>query len=125
MKTIHSLSIRRFVASAIIGTLAIGIAAVSLADDSQGVRKMTVKFGDLNLSTSEGAAELYTRIRTAAKIVCAPDYYAPWPFGTGAADCVNKAVTDAVKKVNRAELIAVYNQHNKTPLASPLLSQTR
>ena len=35
-------------------------------------RTYTVRFADLNVSTIEGAKSLYTRLRYAAKVVCAP-----------------------------------------------------
>ena len=39
--------LRHSIASAIVGTLAFGFTAPSLATDSSDVRKITVKFGDL------------------------------------------------------------------------------
>jgi UrcA family protein len=114
---------RRHAGVALVGLLALGIGAVASADNSGDVRKITVKFGDLNVSTPEGAAALYARIRSAAKTVCAPDDYAYFPFRTGVSECIQKAIADAVMKVNQPALVAVYNERNKTPLPSPLLSR--
>lgn len=116
---------RRYAISAIVGFLALGSSAVSLADDSGDVRKMTVKFADLNVSSPQGAAQLYVRIRGAAKSVCAPPTY--WAtLGTSEMDaCVRKAIADAVTKVNQPALYAVYNEHYKPALGTTLLSQSR
>ena len=116
-------SLRRHVVSAIIGTLALASAVSSFADDSRDVRKVTVKFADLNVSSPQGAAVLYTRIRQAARAVCA-DEFVSYPFNPGVAACVHKAIADAVTKVNQPALYAVYNEHNRTPLPSTLLSQS-
>jgi UrcA family protein len=112
---------RHLIAAAIIGALALGSAGVR-AGDSPETRSITVKFGDLNLSTPQGAAALYNRIRAAARTVCSADSY---PFAMGNRPCVHKAIADAVTKVNRMELYTVYNEHNKPPLPAALLSQSR
>ena len=114
---------RRYASAAIVGVLALGLGAVASADDSN-VRKITVKFGDLNVSTPEGAAALYARIHSAARSVCAPED--SWfPFRASVSECIRKATADAVTKVNQPALIAQYNAHYKTPLPAPLLSQSR
>jgi UrcA family protein len=48
--------------AAIVGALALG-SAVANAEDSRGARSITVKFADLKVSTPEGAAALYGRLR--------------------------------------------------------------
>ena len=70
MKTITpSTGLRRIVATVLFGTLASGLAVVSSADDS-GALQERVKYGDLDVSNSQGATTLYTRIRIAAADVC-------------------------------------------------------
>ena len=125
MSTMKTLSkFRRHAGAAFVGLLALGLGAVASADNSGDVRKITVKFADLNVSTPEGAAALYARIHSAARSVCAPDDN--WfPFRTSVSACIHKAITDAVMKVNQPALAAVYNERNKTPLPSPLLTQQR
>lgn len=116
--------IRYFAASALIGTLCVGFAVPSLADDGTDMQKATVKFGDLNISTPEGAAALYGRIRAAARSVCGEEQDDLWGRAR-AESCVHKAIADAVSKVNQPALFIVYNEHYKPPLSTALLSQTR
>jgi len=115
--------VRRVVVSAMAGALAVGLGAPSLASDS--VASITVKFGDLNVSSPDGAAALYGRIRTAAQEVCAPLDGRDLASKVRMDGCVQKAIADAVTKVNQSALFVVYNKRNKTPLPTTLLSQTR
>lgn len=117
--------IRHVMTAAIVGTLVSGFALPAGAADTTEARSITVKFGDLNVSNPEGAAALYARIRSAATSVCLPAESSSNPFKTEFSACVHKAIADAVTKVNRMELYAVYNQHNKPPLPTTLLSQQR
>jgi UrcA family protein len=112
--------IRHVLTASIVATVLSAFAVpVSAAADSD-VRKVTVKFGDLNLATPEGAAALYARIRVAAREVCTQSSDI-W----GSSDaCVQKAIADAVTKVNRPTLFLVYNQHYKPSLPTTLLART-
>jgi UrcA family protein len=63
----------------------------------------TVKFGDLDLARTAGAATLYSRIQAAARAVCEP--------ATGAREslllvrrCVDQSITRAVADVNAPAL---------------------
>lgn len=116
--------IRHVLTAAVVGTLVSGFAFPAAAADDTGVRSITVKFADLNVSSPEGAAALYARIRSAAKSVCSPAE-SSYPFSTAYSICVRKAIADAVTRVNRMELYTVYNQHNKPALPTGLLSQQR
>ncbi len=113
--------IRTAITAATVAILAAGFAIPAGATDSD-VRKITVKFGDLDVSTSEGAATLYARIRQAAHQVCTQ---ADPLWNTRS--CVDKAIAEAVTKVNQPALFAVYNGHNKPslPKSNQLLSQSR
>src|ERR1700680_4266646 len=64
---LHSL-----IATALFGVFSSSFAALPAAADSVEPLKVTVKFGDLNISHPQGAAVLYFRIRAAAAIVCSP-----------------------------------------------------
>jgi len=81
-----------------------------------------VKFADLNISNPSGALVLYERIRAGAQGACS--YY--W-FHTDAdeARCVHDAIANAVAKVNRPALSAVYNAKNKTSVSTSLVSESR
>jgi UrcA family protein len=117
--------IRHVMTAAIVGTLVSGFAIPAGAADATDARSITVKFGDLNVSSPDGAAALYGRIRSAAKTVCLPAQSSSDPFKSEFSTCVRKAIADAVSKVNRMELYTVYNQHNTPALPTGLLSQQR
>ena len=113
--------IRHVITASIVATLSTGFAIAASASDDSGLRKITVKFGDLDVSSSQGAATLYSRIRSAALKVCSQ----PDPIWNSRS-CVDKAVAEAVTKVNRPALFAVYNEHYKTSIKpNQLLSQAR
>jgi UrcA family protein len=65
-----------------------------------------VRYSDLDVSTAKGAKTLYLRIRYAAETLC--ESAATWGKKEGEA-CVNKAVSDAVARVN-APLLTQFNQ---------------
>ncbi len=65
-----------------------------------------VGYGDLDISTAKGARILYLRIRYAAETLC--ENAATWSKKEGQA-CVNKALNDAVARVN-APLLTQYTQ---------------
>jgi UrcA family protein len=65
-----------------------------------------VGYSDLDVSTAKGAKTLYLRIRYAAETLC--ESAATWGKKEGQA-CVNKAVNDAVARVN-APLLTQYSQ---------------
>jgi UrcA family protein len=66
----------------------------------------TVRYSDLDLSKMKGAKTLYLRIRYAAETLC--ESAATWGKKEGQA-CVNKAVNDAVARVD-APLLTQYSQ---------------
>jgi UrcA family protein len=68
----------------------------------------TVRYEDLDVSSSQGAKILYLRIRYAAEMVCGSA--ASWGKTEGQA-CVSKAINDAVARINRP-LLTQYQQQN-------------
>jgi UrcA family protein len=66
----------------------------------------TVRYSDLDVSTMKGAKTLYLRIRSAAEVLC--ESAATWGRKEGQV-CVNKAVDDAVVRINRP-LLSRYHQ---------------
>jgi UrcA family protein len=69
-----------------------------------------VRYSDLDVSTAKGAKTLYLRIRYAAETLC--ESAATWGKKEGEA-CVNKAINDAVARIN-APRLTQYNQlHTK------------
>jgi UrcA family protein len=65
-----------------------------------------VRYSDLDVSTTKGAKTLYLRIRYAAETLC--ESAATWGKKEGQA-CVNKAVNDAVARIN-APVLTQYSQ---------------
>jgi UrcA family protein len=113
--TTPSTGFRGLIAAAILSALASSFAAVSTAADNQETTSQTVKYGDLDVSSPQGAAKLYGRIVRAAENVCGKrdipshDLY----FRASVRDCVKKSIADAVTKVGQPELLAVYNSKNR------------
>ena len=81
--------------------------AVWDASATGAVRQETVPFRDLDLSRIEGVTKLYGRISHAARDVC--DQLETLRFPEAYRACVNKAIADAVAKVNRP-LLSQYHQ---------------
>lgn len=84
---------------------------------------VTVKYGDLNLSTDEGAAKLYRRITRAARSVCGLDdiqpeerTYSNWK------PCYEQAIATAVARVNSPLLTAVHTRKTGQPRLAAVLS---
>ncbi|MGO9989314.1 MAG: UrcA family protein [Steroidobacteraceae bacterium] len=99
---------RTLVAGAILSALAFSFATVSDADDDTAPPQVIVKFGDLDVSTSQGAAALYGRIRSAAVNVCSRMYVDEQAYKWHKNACLQKVIEDAVIKVNRPALSAVF-----------------
>jgi|SRR5271170_6427413 len=93
---------------AVAGIFSFGLPALPVAADSFAPLKVTVKFGDLEISRPQGAVALYSRIRSAAEKVCSP-FEGPGLWAKAHLDaCIHKAVADAVIAVNEPALLAVY-----------------
>jgi UrcA family protein len=115
-----SIGLRGVIASAIFGSLGLGLWAVGAADPSAESR--TVRFADLNLSDPSGAHVLYRRIRAAAQVVCSHYFFAT---DTDKARCVRDATADAVSRIAQPALSAVYNANNRPSAPSDLASVNR
>jgi UrcA family protein len=107
---ILSIKSRRVLPIAFAGLL-VAFASGAFAADDSDAPSMKVHFGDLNLSTDAGIQTLYRRIKVAARTVCNESMVS----GDGRAAshywaCYDKAVADAVDKVNNTQLTAMY-QH--------------
>jgi UrcA family protein len=76
-----------------------------------------VKYGDLDLTRSAGAATLYSRIQNAANAVCEP------AISSGAREsmlltrhCVEQSIARAVADVNAPALTSYYVSKTKRPI---------
>jgi UrcA family protein len=126
MKTITpSAGLRRIVATVLFGTLASGLAVVSRAGDSGGALQELVKYADLDVSNSQGATTLYTRIRIAAADVCRPFDNRDFASQKRLKACIHQAIADAVNQVDQPALFTVYNAKNATSKPVILASRTR
>jgi UrcA family protein len=108
MNTITTTPLRTLVAGAILSALAFSFATVSRADDDTAPPQVIVKFGDLDVSTSQGAAALYRRIHGAAVNVCSRMYVNEQSYKWHKNACMQKVIGDAEIKVNRPSLSAVF-----------------
>jgi len=97
------------------GILALGSAAISgtaLASEPTAASTTNwsvsypVRYSDLDVSTIKGAKTLYLRVRYAAETLC--QSAATWGKKQGEA-CVNKAVNDAVARID-APVLTQYSQ---------------
>jgi UrcA family protein len=109
MKTLNTSTNRRLAAAMICGMLGLSCSAVSSAADDTEVAHAIVRFGDLNLSTSQGAVTLYGRITAAARKVCRSfDVDRNLASVARLKTCVDKSIAEAVVKVGQRELFAIY-----------------
>jgi UrcA family protein len=108
MNTTTSTTLRTLVAGAILNALALNFATASSAADDTAPPQVVVKFADLDLSASQGAAALYRRIHGAAVDVCSRMYADEQMYKWHKNACLQKVIGDAVIKVNRPALSAVF-----------------
>ncbi|MGO9935408.1 MAG: UrcA family protein [Steroidobacteraceae bacterium] len=90
----------------VLGGAAIGGTALAQERTTASTITYPVGYSDLNVSTAKGAKTLYLRIRYAAETLC--ESAATWGKKEGEA-CVNKAINDAVARVD-APLLTQYSQ---------------
>lgn len=88
--------------SCFMSTIAVG-SALSSVVQAEELQTKTVRFNDLDLSTTDGAKTLYNRIRAAARTVCTSYETDPILRMAGKA-CIDKAIDNAVRQVNAPAL---------------------
>ena len=115
--------ILRVFAVALIGSFALGFGTISAAADNFGVPQANIRFGDLNLATAQGAKVLYERIMSASYAVCQSfdrdrnDNADPLALHA----CVKQIIADAVKKIGKPALYAIYNDRNANRVPAPIV----
>jgi UrcA family protein len=102
---------RRFAAGALLIASVSSFTGISSASDT-GQLLALVKYGDLNVSSPEGATVLYTRIRTAAEQVCRPFDGRDLAFKRVKDICMHNAIATAVAKVDQPALYSAYDAKN-------------
>jgi UrcA family protein len=103
---------RRFIARTATSLLALGLifAGTALADTRQiddDIPRAYVNYGDLDLSTEQGAVTLYKRIANAARLVCPTPTPRNMKMKRIADQCIEDAVSRAVADVNSPQLARV------------------
>jgi len=101
---------RTFLAYAAAAVLASVLVASTAHADGQ-FRSETVRYSDLNLSTSAGVEALYQRIHAAARRVCEQPAREQ---AAAAGKCMTKAESEAIGKVNAPLLTAFYQTKTGT-----------
>jgi UrcA family protein len=81
------------------------------ATPSVDTPSVSVRYDDLNLSTSDGVNSLYRRISAAARDVCPGVYSRDLAEAAIARHCEADAVARAVSQVNNAHLAMVHAAH--------------
>ncbi len=125
-QSITSTCRRTLLAGMILSALAFSFATVSRADDDTAPPQVIVKFADLDVSTSQGAAALYRRIHSAAVDVCSRMYVTEQEYKWHKNACLQKVIGDAVIKVNRPALSAVFaSKYDVSPTVGLAAAGTR
>jgi UrcA family protein len=91
------------------GSLGVSQAATAFGEPPAVV----VSYSDLDLSTTEGAKTLYTRISRAAREVCPFEDAADLPRKVKNHACREAAIERAVSAINSTQLAAIRTEHVK------------
>ena len=120
----RSRPILRVLAVGLIGSFALGLGTITAAADVPDMPKATIRFADLDLATAQGAMVLYERIIRASYEVCQSfdrdRNDQPDPLAMNA--CVKEIIANAVTKVGKPALYAVYKNRNAKPLPIPIVT---
>ena len=99
---------RMFLIAGTTFVLSLGSSGAFASASDDGVRRVTVHYGELDVSRPAGAQVLYGRIQRAALEVCSESSGLFGEVRTQASSCYLNAVADAVAQVNSPQLLAVY-----------------
>jgi UrcA family protein len=123
MNTLTTVSFfRTIIATALFGTAASFAVSPAIAD-SFDPPQVTVKYADLNVASSAGAAALYARIQHAAENVCSQFDRSGLDAFEQRKACMHKAIFGAVTKVNAPALSALYGAKTGTEVPTRLVSR--
>ena len=107
----------RVVERAASGVAAIALTALMLmASDARGAEQseslaqpISVQYAPGDLDTTEGAANVYRKLKKAARRVCGIDGgFLNLPEKTRAQKCVDDTLADAVRQIDRPQLTSVH-----------------
>jgi UrcA family protein len=116
---------RALIAAAALAALTSSFGAVCNAAGPADVPTAIVKFADLDLSTPQGAAALYNRIRAASEGLCSPSDARDLASTLRWNACVKQAIAGAVAKVDRPALSAVFATKYGAPQPARILTAER
>jgi len=85
-------------------------ALAAMADTPLPAKSVVVRYADLNLANPEGIQTLYQRIRMAARVVCGGSESRSVQALHLASQCRERAIDDAVSKVNNRILTAMHKE---------------
>ena len=115
--TIHARGFRRLSATVLSCVAALSFAALPAAEaENFDGPQVKVTFGDLDVSSPQGAAVLYRRIKAAAETVCSPYWATGFAARANLSDCVRSAIAEAVNAVDQPALSQIYSAKSRTPL---------
>jgi UrcA family protein len=83
-------------------------------NNTDDVRTIVVSLAGFDLSSAKGADAVYSRIRSAAKIVCAVDQSRQLAQIARARACFRNAVDDGITQANRPLLSALHARRTGT-----------
>ena len=109
-----SATLRRLMAIAMVSAVTANFAVLARAADSDAPQ-ITVKYGELNVSTPQGVAEQYRRIHVAAERVCGSFDGRDLASKAHRDTCVHDAIAGAIQKAANPVLQALYDDKNGKP----------
>jgi UrcA family protein len=92
------------------------LASLNHSANADPAPQVSVRFTDLDLTRTEGAAALYQRLQRAAASVCGSADTKDLPGVTRVHACIRTAIDEAVAKVDQPTLTAYYR--NRNPVGS-------
>jgi len=104
-----------------VAAFATSICTIAQADSTAGFHVATVKFADLDIANTSGAAALYQRLQAAAKNVCRDlEPGRSLALITPYANCMQSALSNAVAHVDRPAVTAYAAGRGVVPSASAI-----
>jgi UrcA family protein len=95
----------------LVGSLFAGSLAAAPVVSAQEVPSIVVKYGDLDLSTTDGVTTLYKRITAASHSVCPYEDARELTFKAINQSCREASVERAVRSIHNTELAAIRDEH--------------
>ncbi len=115
MKTLKSSALG---AAALASSLACAMPAFA-APETVATRTTTVSYADLDMATAGGAQTLYTRLKSATRMVCSVEKgFTTISTAMDRLRCVQSTLDKAVKDVNRPSLTALHSGGASTDLTA-------